>query len=108
MTEETPILLTPKRNRVFFAWLYDPICRSAVVPVGAIRVIAALCAYHNSFPAFFVSDDKSAIADNLSIRHGAGSWSPPPSATTRGRPLLNFTFALNYALGGMDVTGYHV
>ena len=25
-----------------------------------------------------------------------------------GRPVVNLTFAVNYAIGGLDVTGYHV
>src|SRR5262249_35171718 len=29
-------------------------------------------------------------------------------ATTAGRPVLNVTFALNYAWGKLDVRGYHV
>src|SRR5207244_3634154 len=28
--------------------------------------------------------------------------------TVEGRPLLNLSFALNYAVGGLDVRGYHV
>ena len=35
-------------------------------------------------------------------------FSPPPgTAGAVGRPFVNFTFALNYAWGGLDVSGYH-
>ena len=66
---------------------------------GGIAV-AAVAAYGNSFsgPLFF--DDTASIVQNESIRH---LWppgpvlSPPAVAGTAGRPLLNLSFALNYA-----------
>jgi tetratricopeptide (TPR) repeat protein len=73
---------------------------------GGIMLVA-LMAYHNSFSVPFMLDDPSAIRDNPTIRHLGSALFPPPDATTGGRPLLNFTFALNYAWGGMDVWGYH-
>ena len=33
---------------------------------------------------------------------------PPANTPVAGRPLVNLTFAINYALGGLDVGGYHV
>jgi protein O-mannosyl-transferase len=74
---------------------------------GVIIIVAAVAAYHNSFSGLFLLDDQSAIADNPSIRQLGSALSPPPAATTGGRPILNLTFALNYALGGMNVWGYH-
>jgi tetratricopeptide (TPR) repeat protein len=76
---------------------------------GVVVVLAALAAYHNSFSGPFVFDDTRAITDNLTIRH-LGSALVPPSfvgATTAGRPVINLTFALNYALNGTQVWGYH-
>ena len=32
----------------------------------------------------------------------------PHETPTAGRPAVNVSFALNYALGGREVTGYHV
>lgn len=82
----------------------------AGVAWGAGIALAALVAYHNSFsvPLFF--DDTASIVQNESIR---GLWPlekvlwPPTGAGTAGRPLLNLSFALNYAAGGMSVGGYH-
>jgi hypothetical protein len=74
---------------------------------GGIIVLAALAAYHNSFSGPFILDDQIAVTDNQTIRHFWSALSPPLAATTGGRPLLNLTFALNYALGGMKVEGYH-
>jgi tetratricopeptide (TPR) repeat protein len=81
-----------------------------VLAAGAIG-IAAWAAYANTFSVPFVFDDKLAIVDNPSIRDLA-NWravfSPPPgTAGAVGRPLVNLTLALNYAIGGLDVRGYH-
>jgi tetratricopeptide (TPR) repeat protein len=68
--------------------------------------------YLNSLTAPFVFDDLSAIVSNGSIRTLWPPWtalSPPTggSLTVEGRPVLNLSLALNYALGGLDVRGYH-
>jgi len=77
---------------------------------GAI-FLAAAAAYHNSFGGPFVYDDWGAIVNNRTIRWlgSLGQVLSPPSggATVSGRPLLNFSFALNYAGGGLRVGGYH-
>lgn len=71
-----------------------------------------LLAYHNSFGGPFVFDDVPAIVEeNPSIRQLWPITLLPPAQdghTVGGRPLPNYTLALNYALGGFDVTGYHV
>jgi protein O-mannosyl-transferase len=80
-----------------------------VLACGAI-VLAALAAYHNSFSGPFVFDDSSSITDNPTIRP---PWSipallsPPVEATVGGRPLVNLSLAINYAMGDTDVWGYH-
>ena len=77
-----------------------------------VIICAAFAAYHNSFSGPFVFDDIPAIVDNPSIRH---LWpitrvmTPPlDSAGAVGRPMVNLSLAVNYALGGTSVTGYHV
>jgi Flp pilus assembly protein TadD len=47
------------------------------------------------------------IQGNSSIRHWASALSPPDNSTNGGRPLLNLSFAANYAAGGLSVGGYH-
>jgi tetratricopeptide (TPR) repeat protein len=74
---------------------------------GGIIVLAALAAYSNSFSGPFVLDDQMAITDNPTIRHFGSALFPPLAATTGGRPLLNLSFALNYALNGFELWGYH-
>jgi tetratricopeptide (TPR) repeat protein len=73
---------------------------------------AAFGAYHNSLSGPFVFDDIPGIVDNPSIRH---LWpitrALAPSLTAAGatgRPIVNLSLAVNYALGGTNVAGYHV
>jgi protein O-mannosyl-transferase len=81
--------------------------RGGTLFAGGIVILAALVAYHNSFSGPFIFDDSSAITDNPTIRHFGSALSPPLDTSTGGRPVLNLTFALNYALDGMNVRGYH-
>jgi len=80
-------------------------------PLFAVLVIAAggLLAYHNSFAVPFVFDDEPSIISNLSIRSLWRAWSPPVNGgiTVAGRPVLNFTLAVNYAISGTDPWSYH-
>jgi len=75
-------------------------------------VASALLAYHNSFTGPFIFDDVPSIRDNPTIRHLWPIWQPlsPPHhgrLTAEGRPIINLTLAINYALGGYNVWGYH-
>ena len=79
----------------------------------ACLVAAILAAYHNSFSGPFVFDDSAAIVGNPTIRHlsALGEVLSPPresGQTVGGRPLVNLSLALNYALGGTEVRGYHI
>ena len=81
-----------------------------VLAVAALLTLAALGAYWNSFNVPLLFDDSLAISDNPSIRHLeqiGHVLSPPPTTSTAARPLLNLSFALNYAAGGTSVPGYH-
>lgn len=76
----------------------------------ALLLVAIGIAYHGCVDGELVLDDELSVADNLSIRQlsdlGA-VLSPPVNGPTGGRPIANLTFALNYALGGTTVQGYH-
>ncbi len=75
---------------------------------GGLIAAAALVAYHNGFTTPLIFDDLPAIRDNLSIRNLRDAWSPPASGLpVSGRPLVNFSLAVNYALTGTNVWGYH-
>lgn len=74
-----------------------------VLLYGALLIAAALIAYYNSFSGQFIIDDKLSIVQNQSIR---ALW-PPSRFFNTARPLVDYTFAINYALGGLDPRGYH-
>jgi len=83
-----------------------------VAALAAILVGAAIAAYGGSFSGPFVFDDLDSIVANPTIRHlwPLGRVLAPPSAagqTVGGRPLLNLSFAINYAFAGTRVAGYH-
>jgi hypothetical protein len=82
-----------------------------VLAVAGILTLAAVGAYWNSFNVPFLLDDSLAIGDNPSIRHLSrigDVLSPPATGATAARPLLNLTFALDFAGSGLSVHGYHV
>lgn len=86
--------------------------RSRPLVFAALLALAATLAYLTSFAGVFVFDDDMSIADNPTIRH---LWPvspllhPPVDAgrTVGGRPVLNISLALNYAVGGASARGYH-
>lgn len=77
----------------------------------ATLVAAVALAFGNGLGAPFLFDDVAAVLTNPTIRE-LGSWAvlqpPADGGTTTGRPIVNLTFALNYALGGEAPRGYHV
>ena len=84
--------------------------RRSTILGGMIIVLAALAAYHNCFTVPFLLDDLRSIMENPSIRHLwplRGPLSPPSKLMVEGRPVVNLTLAVNYALGGVTPWGYH-
>lgn len=80
-----------------------------LIPV--VLVLAALGAYANSTGGPFIFDDLGAIRDNPHIRQLwplAAAVSAPAGTTVTGRPVVALSLAANYAIGGLDVQGYHV
>jgi tetratricopeptide (TPR) repeat protein len=75
-------------------------------------VLAGIIAYANSFYGVFMYDDFGSITSNPTLRT---IWPPGPALsppttgglTVSGRPVLNFTFAVNHVLGGLNPRGYH-
>ena len=75
-------------------------------------IAAGIWAYHNSFQGPFIFDDVTSIAENPHIRHLWPVWealTPPHKGgeTVGGRPLVNLSLAINYAIHGLRVAGYH-
>ncbi len=80
-------------------------------PILLLVLVAA--AYANSLHVPFLFDDGPAIRENPTIvapwRLQEILWgAQAEGVTTAGRPLLNLTFALNRAVGGDSVLGYHI
>ena len=71
--------------------------------------VAAMATYLNSLNGPFIFDDISAIQQNETIHSLGRALSPPPGALpVSGRPVVNLSFALNYALSGLNVWSYHL
>ncbi|MGD1031367.1 MAG: tetratricopeptide repeat protein [Opitutaceae bacterium] len=79
---------------------------------AAVIAAAGLAAYAGSFSGVFVLDDVPSIVDNPTIRHltDVRAVLGPPAGnglTVDGRPLLNLSLAVNYAISGTRVWSYH-
>ena len=81
--------------------------------IGILLALLSALVYSNTFHGKFLYDDYVDILDNPSIRQ---LW-PPGNlfcSTSGGvrhllnRPIPNLTFALNYAMGGLNTFPYHL
>ena len=85
--------------------------RRAVISVAGFMAAVVLAAYSRTFSAPFVFDDIGSIVGNPTIRRLSQLhevFSPPGGGlTVSGRPLLNFSLAVNYAISGEAVWSYH-
>ena len=76
---------------------------------SALLLVAVIACYWNGLGAPFLFDDTGAVLNNPTIRHlGSAAVLNPPSdgSTTTGRPIVNLSFAVNYAMGGESVWSY--
>ena len=84
--------------------------RATLIAVMKI-LIGTLAAFWNSFDGNYAGDDSATIVRNTTIRQ---LWPishvlfSARQNTAEGRPLLNLSLAINYAMGGLDPFGYHV
>jgi protein O-mannosyl-transferase len=72
----------------------------------ALIIAAGILSYATTLANPLLFDDENAILNNATIRSLATSLAPPRDTPVAGRPLVNLSFALNYATGGLDVRGY--
>ena len=75
-----------------------------IVLVGAVT-------YANSLSGRMLLDDQSSIVLNPQIRHLwplTESLAAPRNNELESRPLVNLSFAINYAIGELSVRGYHL
>ena len=73
-----------------------------------VLVAAIALAYANSLSAPFQFDDFGPL-ENEAARQFLPQVTPtaPHHVLVAGRPIVRLSYALNYAWGGIDVTGYH-
>jgi tetratricopeptide (TPR) repeat protein len=85
--------------------------RSGVLWRALIIAVCAAAVYANSLAGPFVFDDQVSLVDNPQIREW---WrlgvllQPERESPLAGRPLVNLSFAINYAFGGLEPVGYHL
>jgi Flp pilus assembly protein TadD len=81
-----------------------------VLFLGSVSlVLASLAAYLGSFRGPFLYDDRGSVVDNPTIREWSTAFRPLATGwPVSGRPILNASFAANYAFSGLDTHEYHV
>jgi hypothetical protein len=74
----------------------------------ALPLVLAVAAYARALGGEFQLDDFGSIVESPAVkdlgRALRGFW---PALARGGRPLTDLTFALNYAVGGLDPWGFH-
>jgi len=83
----------------------------SITLAAGVLILVIVWVYANSWTVPFVFDDHAAIQLNPTIRQFtdlAAVFSPPGEGfTVDGRPVLNFSLALNYAISGTAPWSYH-
>lgn len=79
--------------------------RGRIALIGVLLAVVGGTVYSRSLDAPFVFDDVHAIVENPHIRRLWPIEALPQSALA-GRPVVSFTFAVNYQFGGLDPRGY--
>jgi len=74
---------------------------------GATLAVWAIAAYVQTFSVPLLYDDTPTIVGNSTIRHWETVFAPPNDSTASGRPILNLSLAVNYAISGTAVWSYH-
>lgn len=87
------------------------ISASGVAAYIGLIVLAGALTFSNTLTGPFIWDDLTSIQQNHTLRSVwpiSAALSPPRETPVAGRPLVNLSFAINYAIGGLEVSGYHV
>ncbi len=75
-------------------------------------ILAGLVVYQNSLTGSLIFDDRACILRNPNLRSlwplSTALSAPPELHPLARRPLVSLSLAVNYALGGFDVRGYHL
>jgi Tfp pilus assembly protein PilF len=87
--------------------------RAARLRLLAALALAALAfgLYAGTLDSPFFFDDTPSIEENPNLEHLwplSVALGAPPGAGSSGRPLVSLSLAVNHALGGREVLGYHL
>lgn len=89
----------------------DRLGTSGGIFAGALLLaVLVFGAFLNGINAPFIFDDTDSIPGNPSIRSFSTALTPPTNSgiTVSGRPVLNLSFAINYAFSKADSKAYHL
>jgi tetratricopeptide (TPR) repeat protein len=76
--------------------------------LAPLLVVAAVAlAYCNSFQGEMVFDDVPSLKNNPEIQHLIPRQYSDIATTLNGRPVLRFSFALDYAVAGLNLAVFH-
>ena len=73
--------------------------------LAATLFVAVLVVYGNNWHGAFILDDVPWILNNQNIHALWPLWKP---LLNTSRPVVQWSLALNYAMGGLNVVGYHL
>ena len=89
----------------------------AALPLPLLIFLSAVAVYLNSLGGEFVFDDTSIVQNNPQIRSlgfanlkqifGSHYWQTVAAQGGLYRPVVILSYAVNYAVGGLDPAGYH-
>ena len=89
----------------------NPSGGSPLLFISSGLLVLLACAYVGTWRSPFLLDDFPSVVENPTIRAGALaalSWDPPEWSFTAGRPLLNWSFALDHSWSGLNPAGYRL
>jgi len=69
--------------------------------------VLPIVSFLNSFQGQFLFDDEAAIVSNEHIRHLWPLWDPLFKSGYGTRPVMGLSFAINYAISGLELWSYH-
>jgi tetratricopeptide (TPR) repeat protein len=81
------------------------------VQYAVLIILVGIVTFANSLRAPLIWDDQTSIVNNPTIRELwplTTALTTPPESPTSGRPVANLSLAINYAIGGQDIVGYHI
>ncbi|MDX1776356.1 MAG: hypothetical protein R3297_07220, partial [Desulfobulbales bacterium] len=85
---------------------------SKSIPALLVLAIWVILLYSTTYEAPFIFDDTANIVNNPFVKLDDLSWQSLRQVATNGpngwRWLPNISFGLNYYVGGLDVTGFHL